>query len=97
MLVKDWIKAQGTGPVAGHAEVDRVVNLLATENFDLLRIDLGNNVFSIHMARHMADGAQEDAMVICPDITNPQAGYVMRDGGNGDVTPARVPLLAYGK
>jgi hypothetical protein len=97
MLLKEWIKAQGNTPMTGHAEVDRVVNLLAEENFDVLELDKLSNVFVIHVARHMADGAQEDAMVICPDLSNPDAGYIMRDGGKGDVTPARVPLSSYGR
>ncbi len=97
MLVKEWIKALGTNTVTEHAEVDRVVKLLAEENFDLLRAEKTKDVFLIHMARHDTNGAQEDAMVICTDLSNPQEGYVMRDGGKGDVTPPRIPLYSYGR
>src|SRR3989339_1715678 len=97
MLVKEWIKALGTTSVAGHAEVDRVVNLLAEENFNILACQKTENAFIIHMAKHGEQSRQEDAMVVCTDLSNPDEGYIMRDGGNSEVTPPRVSLVSYGR
>ena len=96
MLVREWIKAQGTTEITPHKQVNRVVNLLAEEDFDLLQIQGDDKSILFHMARRDDKGREENAMVICLDLDDPKDGYVQRDHFEGHKAPPRVALADYG-